>query len=181
MGSADMTCSHLGHSVLPTMTATGEPRVSPCRTPPRKVTSSRSNFIRAPRPYPSRRRARWWPTISVVIGTPAGRPSSVATSAGPWDSPAVSQRNLLNGAPQCSRPGTALLTRVLAYGNGATRCAAPARHLRSSHVRRREPVTGPADGRGYPYGPRAIHRLTGARASPKGLSEPPPLARPPCA
>ncbi len=26
--------------------------------------------------------------MSVVIGTPAGRPSSVATSAGPWDSPA---------------------------------------------------------------------------------------------
>ena len=49
-GSAAITCSHFGHSVLPTMTATGEPRVRPCRTPPRKVTSSRSNFIRAPRP-----------------------------------------------------------------------------------------------------------------------------------
>ena len=49
-GSAAMTCSHFGHSVLPTMIATGEPRVRPCRTPPRKVTSSRSNFIRAPRP-----------------------------------------------------------------------------------------------------------------------------------
>lgn len=49
-GSAAMTCSHLGHSVLPTITATGEPIVRPCRTPPRKVTSSRSNFIRAPRP-----------------------------------------------------------------------------------------------------------------------------------
>ncbi|GHC83792.1 hypothetical protein GCM10010309_61400 [Streptomyces violaceochromogenes] len=62
--------------------------------------------------------------MSVVIGTPAGRPSSVATSAGPWDSPAVSQRNLLNGAPQCSRSGTALRTRLVAYGDGATGCAA---------------------------------------------------------
>ena len=42
--------SHLGHSVLPTWIATGPPWVSPCRTPPRKVTSSCSNFIRAPRP-----------------------------------------------------------------------------------------------------------------------------------
>ncbi len=49
-GSADMTFSHLGHSVLPTMTAIGEPRESPCRTPPRKVISSCSNFMRAPRP-----------------------------------------------------------------------------------------------------------------------------------
>ncbi|GDY58089.1 hypothetical protein SVIO_087120 [Streptomyces violaceusniger] len=40
--------------------------------------------------------------MSVVIGTPAGSPSSVATSAGPCDSPAVSQRNLLNGAPSCA-------------------------------------------------------------------------------
>jgi hypothetical protein len=49
-GSAAITCSHLGHSVLPTMTATGEPSDRPCRTPPRNVTSSCSNFIRAPRP-----------------------------------------------------------------------------------------------------------------------------------
>src|SRR5690606_18322883 len=60
--------------------------------------------------------------MSVVIGTPAGRPSSVATSAGPWDSPAVSQRNLLNGAPQCSRPvycPAHARARVLWRGRGA--------------------------------------------------------------
>ena len=39
-GSADITVSHLGHSVLPIWIATGPPRVSPCRTPPRMVTSS---------------------------------------------------------------------------------------------------------------------------------------------
>ena len=49
-GSADITFSHLGHSVLPTMSATGPPWVSPWRTPPVIVTSSCSNFIRAPRP-----------------------------------------------------------------------------------------------------------------------------------
>ena len=49
-GSADITCSHLGHSVLPMVRATGPPWVCPCRTPPVRVTSSASNFIRAPRP-----------------------------------------------------------------------------------------------------------------------------------
>jgi hypothetical protein len=49
-GSADITFSHLGHSVLPTWIATGPPWVRPWRTPPVIVTSSCSNFIRAPRP-----------------------------------------------------------------------------------------------------------------------------------
>ena len=49
-GSADITFSHLGHSVLPIWIATGPPWVSPWRTPPTIVTSSCSNFIRAPRP-----------------------------------------------------------------------------------------------------------------------------------
>jgi hypothetical protein len=49
-GSADMTFSHFGHSVLPTLMATGPPWDSPWRTPPTMVTSSCSNFIRAPRP-----------------------------------------------------------------------------------------------------------------------------------
>ena len=43
-----MICSHLGHSVLPICTAIGPPRVKPCRTPPSRVTTSCSNFIRAP-------------------------------------------------------------------------------------------------------------------------------------
>ena len=37
--------------------ATGPPWVSPCRMPPSSLTASASNFIRAPRPKPSRRRA----------------------------------------------------------------------------------------------------------------------------
>ncbi len=49
-GSAAITLSHLGHSVLPTWIATGPPWVRPWRTPPTSVTSSCSNFMRAPRP-----------------------------------------------------------------------------------------------------------------------------------
>ena len=49
-GSGLITVCHFGHSELPTRTAIGDPRVSPCRTPPRNSTSSCSNFIRAPRP-----------------------------------------------------------------------------------------------------------------------------------
>jgi hypothetical protein len=30
-----------------------------------------------------------------VMGTPAGKPSSRAINSGPWDSPAVSQRNMV--------------------------------------------------------------------------------------
>ena len=49
-GSAAITVSHFGHSVLPMRTATGPPWVTPCRTPPMTSSSSASNFIRAPRP-----------------------------------------------------------------------------------------------------------------------------------
>ncbi len=49
-GSLAMITFHLGHSVLATWTAIGPPIVNPCRTPPRIVTTSCSNFIRAPRP-----------------------------------------------------------------------------------------------------------------------------------
>src|ERR1017187_9903045 len=51
------------------------PSVRPCRTPPVISTSSCSNFIRAPRPYPARLRASAAATSAVVIPTPAGRPS----------------------------------------------------------------------------------------------------------
>ena len=49
-GSAAITVSHFGHSLLPMRIATGPPWVSPCRTPPMTSSSSASNFIRAPRP-----------------------------------------------------------------------------------------------------------------------------------
>ena len=89
-----MTASHLGHSVLAILIATGPPSVLPCRTPAVSSTSSCSNVIRAPRPYPARLRASAAARSSVVICTPAGTPSQIATSARPCDSPAVSQRNM---------------------------------------------------------------------------------------
>src|ERR1700685_2342802 len=93
-GSADMTASHLGHSVLAILIATGPPRVRPCRTPAVSSTSSCSKLILAPRPYPARLRARAAARSPVVIRTPEGMPSQIATSARPCDSPAVSQRNM---------------------------------------------------------------------------------------
>ena len=99
-GSGDITCSHFAHSELPTSIATGPPRVRPWRTPPRKRTSSRSNFIRAPRPAPSRRRARSSPTSADVTAIPAGRPSAIVTRAGPCDSPAVNQRTMAGILPE---------------------------------------------------------------------------------
>jgi hypothetical protein len=86
-GSGDIL-AHFGHSVLPTMIATGDPRLA-VPDAPRTVTSSASNFMRAPRPTPSRRRARAARMSSEVTLTWAGMPSIVATRAGPWDSPAV--------------------------------------------------------------------------------------------
>ncbi len=99
IGSEAMTCSHFGHSVLPTMIAIGEPSVLPCRTPARIVTSSASNFMRAPRPAPSRRLARACEMSSDVTLTPAGKPSSVATRARPCDSPAVRYRSMCSSIP----------------------------------------------------------------------------------
>ena len=49
-GSALMTSTHLGHSVLPMRSAMGLPRVEPWRTPEEIVSSSSSNFMREPRP-----------------------------------------------------------------------------------------------------------------------------------
>ena len=49
-GAALMTSTQRGHSVLPMRRAIGLPMLSPKRTPPEKLSSSSSNFIRAPRP-----------------------------------------------------------------------------------------------------------------------------------
>jgi len=47
------------------------------------------DYVIGERPWPCRRRASCSVRTSEDTGTPAGRPSRVATSAGPWDSPAV--------------------------------------------------------------------------------------------
>ena len=86
-GSALITSVHFGHSVFAISMATGDPRVSPKRTPVSRRTLSCSNFMRAPRPYPRRRLANASTTSSLVTRTPAGNPSIIATSASPCDSP----------------------------------------------------------------------------------------------
>src|SRR6476620_8053729 len=76
------------------MTAIGDPMVWECRTPETTSARSVSIFIRPPRPKPCWRRQSWWLIDSIEIGIPAGRPVSVATRHSPWDSPAVSKRNV---------------------------------------------------------------------------------------
>ena len=93
-GSGDISSCHRGHSVLRMITATGEPSVRPCRTPPMISSSSRSIFMRLPRPYPKRRRANSAPRPSRVKSNPAGTPSTMVTSPGPCDSPAVKKRSM---------------------------------------------------------------------------------------
>ena len=127
-GSAAITVSHFGHSVLPIRTATGPPCVLPCRMPPITSSSSASNAIRGLRPCPSLRRASSAVSSFVVISTPATMPSSTATSAGPWDSPAVIQRSTppsspgprAGGSPRC-RPGRP----PTPTSGGSTRLTAP--------------------------------------------------------
>ena len=107
--------SHFGHSaLLPTRIATGPPWVSPWRTPPRICTSSCSNFIRAPRPCPSRRRRSASAMSVVVTWTPAGRPSRIDQRR-PVRLPMVNQRNMSGSmrprprrrrAPRSARPPT---------------------------------------------------------------------------
>src|SRR3954470_16130998 len=78
--------------------ATGEPSVSPARSPESHSMWSRSIFIRAPRPYPCIRRASSRSTHSAETGSPAGRPSTMVTSALPCDSPAVENRSMMIGS-----------------------------------------------------------------------------------
>src|SRR5215831_7027890 len=136
-GSGDITVSHLGHSVLATLIATGPPSVTPCRTPPVISASSCSNFIRAPRPYPARLLARAAARSAVVICTPAGMPSQIATSARPCDSPAVSQRSTVPILPWGRGPWSrrhARLTRGDRQRHTAPQPLAELRHHRSTQL-----------------------------------------------
>src|SRR5262249_9819627 len=56
-----------------------------------------------PRPHPARRRASSAAISADVMDTPAGRPSSTATRAGPCDSPAVTQRSMRPSLPNPRR------------------------------------------------------------------------------
>ncbi len=84
-----MTRSQLAWSRLEIPMAMGEPSVTPPRTPPSKIASSFSIFMRPPRPYPCCRRASSRFTKPGSIRRPAGIPSRIAVRRGPCDSPAV--------------------------------------------------------------------------------------------
>ncbi len=159
-GSADITVSHLGHSVLPMPTATGPPWVSPCRMPPMMLTASASNFIRAPRPNPSRRRASASAMSALVTRTCAGRPSRIATSEGPCDSPAVSHLSMPASLSRWSprpRPRLRVSTPVLAAPRPARHPspAARPRHVPSAVIRRAGSAGSGGRGRVRRYGRRA--------------------------
>src|SRR5437588_1053057 len=82
------------HSALAIVRAIGAPSVRPWRSPPRTSKASRSRLWRPLRPYPWRRRASSSARALSETGTPAGSPSRIPTRAFPWDSPAVSRRNM---------------------------------------------------------------------------------------
>src|SRR5688500_5120710 len=71
--------------------------------------------MRAPRPWPSRRRASSSATSSVVTRTPAGTASTTPTRAGPWGSRAVTERNL-RPVPQTARRGPGVLAGTASAG-----------------------------------------------------------------
>ena len=161
-GSAAMTCSHLGHSVLPTMTATGEPMrqavphaaeegdlvplelhpgtAAIAEPPPGQVVR---HHLRGDRHAGGKSLQRRDECGSV--GLPRGQPAQPA------------QR-----CSSCSR----LVATATGPRATADRCAALARHPRSSHVRGRRPGrAGPRqDGRvGTGRGP-ARQRRASARS-----------------
>src|SRR5215211_291108 len=79
--------------------ATGLPSVRPWRMPAVTCARSFSIFIRPPRPWPSWRRARSASMSSGRSSSPAGSPSTIAVSPGPWDSPAVTNRKDMTPTP----------------------------------------------------------------------------------
>ena len=91
-GSTAMVSAQARWSALRTRRPMGLPKVSPRRTPERISTRSVSMRWRAPLPYPRWRRASWASICAAASGSPAGHPSTMALSAGPWDSPAVKNR-----------------------------------------------------------------------------------------
>ena len=110
-GSADITFSHLGHSVLPISIATGPPRVSPCRTPPTMrdlvLLELHPGAAAVAEPAPGQR-------VGDVVGRhlDVGRqPLEDRDQGGPWDSPAVSQRSMASVFHAGSRPASAVSRR----------------------------------------------------------------------
>src|SRR5215218_1111383 len=127
--------------------ATGLPSVRPWRMPAVTCARSFSIFIRPPRPWPSWRRARSASMSSGRSASPAGSPSTIAVSPGPWDSPAVTNRKDMTPTPYkrgCGRQvGGGTTGRNCLEGN-AGRAAARAR-IRRARVEGVDRPVDPAD------------------------------------
>ena len=80
-----------------TTSASGVPSVRPCLRPASTSTRSVSIRWRGLRPYPCWRRSRSRSIASRSSTSPAGRPVTIATSAGPCDSPAVVSARVTSG------------------------------------------------------------------------------------
>src|SRR5690242_3760319 len=78
-----------------TTSASGVPSVRPWRRPASTSTSSVSICWRGERPYPCWRRRRSASIASFSSTSPAGSPETIATSAGPCDSPAVASSSVM--------------------------------------------------------------------------------------
>src|SRR5215210_7953499 len=128
--------------------ATGLPSVRPWRTPAVTVARSFSIFMRPPRPWPSWRRARSTSMSSGVNSRPAGTPSTIAVSPGPWDFPAVTNRKDMTPTPYkrgCGRQvgGGTAGRELLTEGNVGR--ATPRGHVRRARVERVDGVVDAAD------------------------------------
>src|SRR6185436_11373768 len=84
-------------------------------------------FWRGLRPYPCRRRRRSASIASFSRRSPAGSPTTIAASAGPWDSPAVTPSSAMptSRAPRSRRQATGgrrnEAPRLAALGHGPRR------------------------------------------------------------
>ena len=128
-----------GSSAPPSSGSRGSRSTSPpgCRASARgerpavTVARSFSIFMRPPRPWPSWRRARSASMSSGRSSRPAGSPSTIAVSPGPWDSPAVTNRKDMTPTPYkrgCGRQvggGTAGRGLLIRRGCTAGSCATP--------------------------------------------------------
>ena len=104
---AAVTCigpRQFSQSRLTITRATGEPRVRPPRTPATISARSCSICWRLPRPYPPWRRRRWGSmSRRASRRSPAGRPSTMTVSWGPWRLPGGQEAEHRCGRRQ--RPG----------------------------------------------------------------------------
>ena len=168
-GAGDISCSHFGHSGLGTSISTGPPSVRPWRTPPTRLSSSRSNRWRGPRPKPRRRRAQLGGDVLDGDLQPGGQPlDDHAERRG------RATRRRSGTAARASRPcaGAALVDRL--HGPAGYRPVPEG----CPNARAARPAGHAGAGRGCP-GPGAAPARTGGDRRPDQSAVPLRMARTP--